>query len=64
MTPQDGPKDEFIKIFLLTPLSDGQRAAYLRKFRDPEPIEDDLDWVEPQFIEWLSDPWGVIHRGR
>lgn len=64
MTPQDGPKDEFIKIFLLTPLSDGQHAAYLGKFKDPEAIENDLDRVKPQFIGWPSDQGGGIHRGR
>ncbi|KAG6360999.1 hypothetical protein INS49_009218 [Diaporthe citri] len=50
MSPQDGPEDEFIKICLPTHLAEEERTAYFGKFRDN--VEDDLNWVKPQFIEW------------
>lgn len=53
MTPPDGPSDEFINIFLLTHLTEEERTAYLDMFQHN--VEDDLDWIKPQFIEWPSE---------
>lgn len=50
MAPEDGPENEFIKIFLLMQLTEEERRAYLGRFQDR--VEDDLDWIKPHFIEW------------
>lgn len=54
MVPQDRIKDRFIKIYLLTHLTENERTAYLATFQNQ--IGDDLGltWVKPQLIDWPS----------
>lgn len=47
-------EDRFVKIYLLTHLTEEEHTAYLATFQNQVGDDPGLTWVKPQFIDWPS----------
>lgn len=52
MAHQNELEDRFVKIYLLTHLTEEEQSAYLATFQNEVGDDPGLTWVKPQFIDW------------
>jgi hypothetical protein len=55
MTPQGKLEDRFVKIYLLTRLTEEERTAYLATFQTQIGDNPGLTWVKPQLVDWAPE---------
>lgn len=55
---KNGTDDKFVKIYMLTKLTDAEEEKFLAALRAPAP-SGNLGWVKPELVRWGSDADGT-----